>query len=1132
MSATLIKVTVVVRELEEGVLLREALLFPEVLCCDTSEARQTRALRRLVEELCERTDPIDLHRRKPPEKVAIDAVEVEVEPTVKSAAWRDPVRLQFHAVRWRHGDDAHVAYVPAIGIEVVANKAEDLGRLIPEHVRLALRRTGDIKSLFALAKLQRTDDARVEQEELSVAIPGPKERAVAQEKELEALGKAQKLVIEDAGQVLSAHAATLPPAYELDATVEQVAESLTGRSPRSVLLVGPAGVGKTAAVYELVRRRDSFRLGSVPFWATSGARLVAGMSGFGAWQERCQRFVREAHRHGAVVHLGNLVELIEVGKGEMIGQGIASFLRPYIARGELLSIVECTPEQVPVIEKQDPHLLEVFHPVKVEEPTPQVARRILEKSAEALAKSGRAAAITPAGLDALDRLHRRYAGYSAYPGRPLRFLRNLLHDAAGGDGKERVSAAEVAAAFAKETGLPAFMIDDAVPLDLATASRWFAARVIGQTEAVNTVTDLLAGVKAGLNRPRRPIASLLFIGPTGVGKTEMAKSLAAFFFGDAGRVSRFDMSEYSDPVAVRRLVGGHFGSEGLLTAKVREQPFSVVLLDEFEKADPSFFDLLLQVLGEARLTDAAGRVADFSNAIVVMTSNLGAESFQRGAFGLGATRDGGVRDARSHFVEEVRSFLRPELFNRVDRIVPFLPLDEASVRQIVDRELALLARRDGFRVRGLELDLGPGVRDHLAAKGYDRLYGARPLKRVMERELLVPLADGVNGYAEKTRLRATVSATPQGLRVSVKARTDDSYPLSPVPRGEGRGEGRVAPESPTEPLTLTPSPEYRGEGTAARSSATAYQIAHLAEQCAERRRDVQALQRSPVVLSLRNELFAMERFANREACLRRRKKLPPTYDQDREKRLAKLKALAERIEELAARSVAMEDRALTAVYEDAPLDVAATEAELNEFARDWRDLLLALYALRHAEPDHVALLVDGVEPNHVFRLAAAYRTAALALDPGAAVEVVWFTRHSTKQLRRHAAENDAAGAAFLSEPRKGIVGIVLNVDAPYALPHFEPEKGWHVMQVANRPVAQCLVDTAIRGKLTHPRVDVATPMNEIRAPLRRRYALDTGVVKDELLGRELQWDGKDLAGLLASAIRENLELELKSLVTA
>jgi hypothetical protein len=820
----------------------------------------------------------------------------------------------------------------------------------------------------------------------------------------------------------------------------------------------------------------------------------------------------------------------------MIGQGIASFLRPYIARGELLAIVECTPEQVPVIEKQDPHLLEVFHPVKVDEPTPQVARRILEKSAEALAKSGRAAAMTQTGLDALDRLHRRYAGYSAYPGRPLRFLRNLLHDyAAGGVAAQKVSASarEVAAAFAKETGLPAFMIDDAVPLDLPGARRWFAARVIGQPEAVNTVTDLLAGVKAGLNRPRRPIASLLFIGPTGVGKTEMAKSLAAFFFGDAGRVSRFDMSEYADPVAVRRLVGGHFGSEGLLTAKVREQPFSVVLLDEFEKADPSFFDLLLQVLGEARLTDAAGRVADFSNAIVVMTSNLGAESFQRGAFGLGATRDGGVRDARSHFVEEVRSFLRPELFNRVDRIVPFLPLDEATVRQIVDRELALLARRDGFRLRGLELDLGPPVRDHLAAKGYDRLYGARPLKRVMERELLVPLADGVNGYSEKTRLRATVSATPQGLRVSVKARTEgDSYPLSPVPGGEGRGEGRFAPQSQREPLTLTLSPEYRGEGTVRRSPATAYQVAHLAEQCAERRRDVQALQRSPVVLSLRNELFALERFATREARLRRKKKLPPGYDAEREKRLAKLKALAARIDDFAARSVAAEDRALTAVYEDAPLDVSAVEAELKESARDWRDLLLALYALRHAEPDHVALLVDGVEPNHVFRLAAAYRAAALALDPRATVEVVWFTRHSPKQLRRHAAENDAAGAAFLAEPRKGIIGIVLNIDAPYALPHFEPEKGWHVMQVANRPVAQCLVDTATRGKLTHPRVDVATPMNEIRAPLRRRYALDTGVVKDELLGRDLQWDGKDLAGLLVTAIGENLELELKSLVTA
>lgn len=158
-------------------------------------------------------------------------------------------------------------------------------------------------------------------------------------------------------------------------------------------------------------------------------------------------------------------------------------------------------------------------------------------------------------------------------------------------------------------------------------------RLIGQDRAVDLVTDLLATVKAMLTRPRRPIASLLFIGPTGVGKTEMAKALAEYFFGDRNRLTRFDMSEFANTTAVERLVGGTFAAEGLLTAKVREQPFSVLLFDEFEKAHPAFFDLLLQVLGDGRLTDTAGRLGDFSNTIVIMTSNLGAESFNRGTFG-------------------------------------------------------------------------------------------------------------------------------------------------------------------------------------------------------------------------------------------------------------------------------------------------------------------------------------------------------------------------------------------------------------------------------------------------------------------------------------------------------------------
>ncbi len=375
------------------------------------------------------------------------------------------------------------------------------------------------------------------------------------------------------------------------------------------------------------------------------------------------------------------------------------------------------------------------------------------------------------------------------------------------------------AAFSRETGLPAFMLDPDVPLDLPEARQWFAKRIIGQEQAVDLVTDLLATVKAALTRPRRPIASLLFIGPTGVGKTELAKALAEYFFGDRNRLTRFDMSEFASPMAAERLAGGAFGAEGLLTAKVREQPFSVILFDEFEKAHWGFFDLLLQVLGEGRLTDAAGRLGDFSNAIVVMTSNLGAEAFARGTFGLG--KGSGYPDPERHFTDEVRGFLRPELFNRIDRIVPFLPLDAAMIARIAERELMIIRQRDGFRLRGLSLDLTRASMQYLIQTGYDVRYGARPLKRALERQLLAPLSQALNAYDADLQLRAIADMKDGRLDVTVRAQVDAA-------------------------------------GAAAQVTNADSALATFAKSCSAFRRMIQKLERCASFLALQNQLFLLE----------------------------------------------------------------------------------------------------------------------------------------------------------------------------------------------------------------------------------------------------------------------------------
>jgi ATP-dependent Clp protease ATP-binding subunit ClpC len=296
---------------------------------------------------------------------------------------------------------------------------------------------------------------------------------------------------------------------------------------------------------------------------------------------------------------------------------------------------------------------------------------------------------------------------------------------------------DVVQTLCSNTGLPRHLLDDKVPMSLVKTEEHFGTRIVGQLHAVREVVNTVALVKAGLADPSKPLSVMLFVGPTGVGKTELAKTLAEYVFGTSSRLIRFDMSEYQDYGGVERFLGAPGAamvSPGL-PALVRQSPFSVILLDEIEKAHPRMFDLLLQLFDAGRLTDLQGETADFSQTIIIMTSNIGVDLEDAQSFGFGAAdhpEDNTLLALQQHF--------RPELLNRIDRVVRFARLDRASIRDIAQRELHLALQRDGVTRRGLDFDIDRSVIDWIARIGFDSRYGARPIKRAIERNLLVPLA--------------------------------------------------------------------------------------------------------------------------------------------------------------------------------------------------------------------------------------------------------------------------------------------------------------------------------------------------------------------------------------------------------
>ncbi|MFQ6171033.1 ATP-dependent Clp protease ATP-binding subunit [Oryzobacter sp. R7] len=595
----------------------------------------------------------------------------------------------------------------------------------------------------------------------------------------------------------------LDPVIGREKEIERVMQVLSRRTKNNPVLIGEPGVGKTAVVeglaQDIVRGEVPETLKDKQLYTLDLGALVAGSRYRGDFEERLKKVLKEIRTRGDIVLFIDEIHTL-VGAGAAEGAiDAASILKPMLARGELQVIGATTLDEYRKHIEKDAALERRFQPIQVAEPTLAHAIEILKGLRDRYEAHHRVS-ITDGALVAAANMADRYVNDRFLPdkaidlideaGARLRIRRmtappdlrefdekiatvvrekesaidgqdfekaarlrddekNLRHEKAKREAEWKsgdmdviaeVDEELIAEVLAASTGIPVFKLTEEESSRLLHMEDELHKRVVGMDDAIKALSQAIRRTRAGLKDPRRPGGSFIFAGPTGVGKTELAKTLAEFLFGDEDSLIQLDMSEYSEKHTVSRLFGsppGYVGYEegGQLTEKVRRKPFSVVLFDEVEKAHPEIFNSLLQVLEDGRLTDSQGRMVDFKNTVIIMTTNLGTRDISKGTLGFSAGPDtrSDYERMKAKVTDELKQHFRPEFLNRVDDTIVFPQLSQAEIVQIVDLEIAKLDKR--LKDKDMGIELTPAAKNLLATKGYDPVLGARPLRRTIQREI-------------------------------------------------------------------------------------------------------------------------------------------------------------------------------------------------------------------------------------------------------------------------------------------------------------------------------------------------------------------------------------------------------------
>jgi ATP-dependent Clp protease ATP-binding subunit ClpC len=604
----------------------------------------------------------------------------------------------------------------------------------------------------------------------------------------------------------------LDPVIGREKEIERVMQVLSRRTKNNPVLIGEPGVGKTAVVegfaQSIMNNEVPQLLRGKQLYTLDLGALVAGSRYRGDFEERLKKVVKEIRSRGDIIlFIDELHNLVGAGAAEGAIDA-ASILKPALARGELQTIGATTLDEYRKHLEKDAALERRFQPIMVEEPTVTHTIDILKGLRERYEAHHRVA-ITDEALIAAARLASRYISDRFLPDKAIDLIdeaasRLRIHamtappdfrdmeeklqkvrqekqaaianqefeKAAGLRDKEKeiigemaqleeewklpmgshqlqVGDDDIANILSSWTGIPVAQLTEEESSKLLRMEDALHERIVGQDEAVIAVSRAIRRTRSGLKDPKRPGGSFIFLGPSGVGKTELARTLAEFLFGDESALIQIDMSEYMEKHAVSRLVGsppGYVGYEegGQLTEAVRRRPFSVVLLDEIEKAHPDAFNMLLQILEDGRLTDSQGHTVDFRNTIIIMTSNLGARDISKGtSLGFTAQKESGLdyNQMKDRVLSELKKAFRPELLNRIDDVIVFHELSHAEIKAIVD--LLMMRVKEQLEDQDIEVILSNDAKELLVTEGYDPVYGARPLRRAIQKLIEDPLSERI-----------------------------------------------------------------------------------------------------------------------------------------------------------------------------------------------------------------------------------------------------------------------------------------------------------------------------------------------------------------------------------------------------